>query len=382
MDLDGDGWDEVISGQYSPGLVNLWRGVEGGFGAHSYLPEATFGEGVDLSELGFSDTPMETWMATANFADWDGDGDFDMIVGDVKGGVSLCLNEGSPTEPRFGARKALQVGESPMKAAGKSDPLPVDWDGDGRLDILCGTEAGDVFFYRRLADGGFASPVSALSGAAREPDFRATNAAMAEEGLELGFRTRVAVDDWNEDGLLDLLVGNVFQDAEERTQGHVFVFLRQAEAAPDPLARAREIAKAAPPPEVSGRAPIGFHALLVPDAGDPTRGTVVVRAKLAAGWHLYAALPEGSAYQATELELRLADGVEAIGAWQLPPARPKELGSRMRLWTGDRLFLHRVRGAEELVDGASIAVLRYQVCNEDLCFPVATVKLPLTIPGS
>jgi len=383
VDLDGDGYDEVISGQYSPGLVNVWQGVDGGFGAHSYLAETTFGEDAVLADLGFSDTPMETWMATANFADWDGDGDFDMVVGDVKGGVSLCLNLGSPTAPRFGARAPLKVGDAPMKGAGKTDPLPVDWDGDGRLDILCGTESGDVFFFRRLADGGFAAPVSALTGAPREASYRATSAAMKEEGLEIGFRTRVAVDDWNEDGLLDLLVGNVFQDEEEQTQGHVFVCLRQAQPAPpsNPLARAKEVARMAPAPAVTEDQPVAFAALLVPDADDPRRGTAVVRANLAPGWHLYADLPASSPYRATELELLLPEGLRAVGDWQLPRGRPVELGSKLRVWTGDRLFLQRVEADQPLASSAVQCRLRYQVCNEELCFPEAEVVVELSVAG-
>ena len=111
--------------------------------------------------------------------------------------------------------------------------LPVDWDGDGLIDILAGSEAGDVLFFRRRADGGFAPAVSALNGAARpEVGYRPVRAQMKEEGIDLGYRTRVETADWNEDGLLDLLVGNC-RTGENGTTGFVRVYLRLAEQPTD-----------------------------------------------------------------------------------------------------------------------------------------------------
>lgn len=226
MDLDGDGHDDVISGQYAPGIVNVWYGGPKGFGKNATLEEQTTFEKVG----GSTNPDMSTWMSTANFVDWDGDGDYDMIVGNVKGGVMLNLNEGTVKKPKFGVRKPLQIGDEEMQVAGKSDPLAVDWDGDGRLDILAGTEAGDVFYFHRNPDGSFAAPVSALNGKPR-PDtgFKAVREQLEKEGIDLGFRLRIETADWNNDGLLDLLVGNCFSIPEEKkTSGNVRVFLRRS----------------------------------------------------------------------------------------------------------------------------------------------------------
>ncbi len=216
MDLNGDGTDDLISGQYSPGIINVWFGTKEGFGKKTVLPEKS-----DNGEK------SKNIMSTANFVDWDDDGDLDMIVGDVSGGIKLSINKGTRKLPKFGVRQALMLNGRPMKGAGKTDPMAVDWDDDGNLDILAGTEAGDVFFYRRKQDGSFAQPVSALTGKPRSDiSYRSVKKVLKSEGVNIGYRLRIDVADWDGDGHLDLLVGNC-RRVDEKTIGEVRVYLRK-----------------------------------------------------------------------------------------------------------------------------------------------------------
>lgn len=385
MDLNGDDIDDVISGQYSPAVVNVWMGSKDGFGKGSMIPEVAFGFSTSIEDIPkLSGQTQPQMMATTNFADWDGDGDYDMIVGDVRGGVSLAINEGSATEPKFGKRTSLIIGDKPMRCAGKSDPMAVDWDGDGLLDILAGTEAGDVFFFRRLADGGFATPVSALSGKARSTSHREVNAALKEEGFDFGYRLRIGVSDWNEDGHLDLLIGNCFTDEEERTSSKVYVLLRQPDSSTAQAAAAvnrgglrQEMHN--PEPQVSDQEPAAFNAVLVVDENNPNAGLILVRGKVAADWHLYAGLPEDSPYQLTELSLTLPSGVTADGDWVLPAGMPKKPGSKILYWSNDLIFSHRITATSPLDASTIKAYVDYQVCDEHMCFPPTQVELPLSL---
>jgi hypothetical protein len=304
-----------------------------------------------------------------------------MIVGNVRAAVMLSINQGTPQKPDFGPRKPLKAAGRDMKVAGKSDPLAVDWDGDGRLDILSGTEAGDVFYYHRNSDGSFAAPVSALSGKPRtKTGYKQVREQLQGEGIDLGYRLRIETADWNNDGLLDLLVGNCFQLPEKKgTSGNVYVFLRKQGKAAKGVVRAKVarravVGKAAEPTDDD---PVALSALFIPDPGSSTTGAVTVQARVAAGWHLYGAVPENSPYKPTTVELELPDGVETVGDWIMPPTQPVKSGvaAGSGQWKGELIFKRNVRAPKDLSSAVIAAKFYYQVCTDELCFPPQTKRI-------
>jgi len=143
--------------------------------------------------------------STVRAVDWDGDGDLDLIVGHINGTIYLVSNEGTAKAYAFGKEEVLQVDGKPLKVqSGRAGPDVADWDGDGDLDLLVGAEDGHVSLYRNI--GSATAPklaeaeelVSAGLGYTRNPP----------RDAQRGRRAKICAADWNGDGKLDLLVGD------------------------------------------------------------------------------------------------------------------------------------------------------------------------------
>jgi hypothetical protein len=135
--------------------------------------------------------PLATSSAPA-LVDVDGDGDLDAFVGDFYGVSSFFQNGGSAGAPAFVPLVANPFG---FVGVGYAPAAPVwaDIDGDGDLDAFVGTRHGDVLFYRNA--GSAAAP--ALAAPLVNP-FGLANG---------GFYAAPAFADLDGDGDLDLAVG-------------------------------------------------------------------------------------------------------------------------------------------------------------------------------
>lgn len=162
-----------------------------------------------------NDPEMSSLAAVPCLLDHDGDGDLDLLIGNIEGTVVLIPNEGSPKKYSFDTskRRFLQAGGEPLKVPhGDSGPLAADWDGDGLTDLLVGAGDGSVWFYRNAGKKG--APEYA-KGVALLPESKLGWSNPVDHGgapSGPGVRAKVGVADWNGDGRLDLLVGDFWNE--------------------------------------------------------------------------------------------------------------------------------------------------------------------------
>jgi predicted neuraminidase len=113
-----------------------------------------YAAGQKLEDADGKPLVMHVQMITPTAIDWDNDGDQDLIVGDEDGRVALIenLNQIRNQMPVFAAPKYFQQQADTLKFGALSTPFVYDWDKDGDEDILCGNTAGSIGWFENLGD--------------------------------------------------------------------------------------------------------------------------------------------------------------------------------------------------------------------------------------
>ncbi len=121
--------------------------------------EPRYAAGRRLTARGLPIT-VELEMPAPHAVDWDGDGDADVIVGDEDGRVALIENTGGVVDglPQFSPPRYFQQEADEIKFGALVTPHGIDWDGDGDIDLIAGNTAGYVGFIENLSGPGVARP--------------------------------------------------------------------------------------------------------------------------------------------------------------------------------------------------------------------------------
>jgi hypothetical protein len=188
VDFDADGRKDVISGSW-PGELYLFRGG----------PDGQFAAGENIKDR--DGTEIKVGNASAvHAADWDGDGDLDLLVGNIQGEVHLLTNEGTPEKWAFGAAAKLEAaGESIQIPHGDAGPYVADWDRDGKLDLLVGSGAGSVVWYRNVGSGDrpeLSAGKTLVPESHQGQRFDSTGESSGAKSA-CGMRAKICVTDWN-----------------------------------------------------------------------------------------------------------------------------------------------------------------------------------------
>jgi hypothetical protein len=186
-----------------------------------------------------------------SFGDMDADGDLDLLVGSNLGALYYFRNEGGPGNPMV-LEQDIDVMWISMDVGVSSSPAMFDADQDGKMDVLIGERQGNINYFKNIGSAnapkfataptlqtiggvdtdapgqsvGFSTPVMVntqngmmmLSGSLQGPIEAYSNITATTDpfpqvsaswgNVDDGARTHPALADIDEDGILEMVVGN------------------------------------------------------------------------------------------------------------------------------------------------------------------------------
>jgi hypothetical protein len=189
---DSDACKDMLVGQ-ADGTVKIFQNLW-----TDIMPVFDVGTFLTVGEADSKESIHVGGRATPAVVDWNNDGRKDLVVGALDGKIRIFINEGTDTEPDFILESFVQEnGANLIVPSGRSSPDVLDMDYDGRKDILTGNTEGQLLFYRNI-------------GTDDAPEFSGYTL-IQSDGVVIDLpdspRSRPFLCYWNVDDYPDVLVG-------------------------------------------------------------------------------------------------------------------------------------------------------------------------------
>ena len=203
-DLDGDGLLDLASGRFweradldaphAPrDFGGLWKNV--GARAEARFQRQTGGAPY-TEQFQICDAVRQNCVRAA---DWDSDGNLDLLAGDTDGFVWFFRNVGDRLFAVFERGERLRTDSKPLNVAASGGHARFDvcdWNNDGRKDLVVADGSGTVTLF---LNRGSKSKAALMAGERLGADGKPS---------QLGGRASVLVCDWNNDGRKDLVLAD------------------------------------------------------------------------------------------------------------------------------------------------------------------------------
>lgn len=131
-DIDNDGDEDLLVGSEQAINIKFYRNA---------------GNNVFVQDNSIISNVIFPNYSRPSFADIDNDGDFDLVIGKSDGSLIYYENKGNPNTPQFVLNDTLFIG---VKTKQNAHPGFADLDGDGRKDLVLGEYDGNFTYYKNL----------------------------------------------------------------------------------------------------------------------------------------------------------------------------------------------------------------------------------------
>ena len=179
-DLDADNDQDIVVGRDAYGFVY-------------YQNNGTIQNGLwEVNDSVFTGLGNETYWNSPGLVDLNGNGTFDLIFGQVTGPLYYYDNNGTPNTPSWQQDTTLFGGIIDVGSA--SNPVFFDFDDDGDLDLISGSQLGDIKYFKNV-------------GTSYSPAWQEDSSYFAS--IDHSIYSAVTVGDVNDDDLPDAIVGDL-----------------------------------------------------------------------------------------------------------------------------------------------------------------------------